>query len=148
MSRAIRWTEEQRQAYEAKLGRPLKRAKPVEEREKAVEQRKSKHNNKKCEFNGMQFDSHRELSRYTQLLTDLRMGSIRDLHRQVTFVLAPAVHIESNKRKTPALRYVADFIYVEDGRLIVEDVKGMKTRAYLQKKHLMKTIHGIDIKET
>jgi hypothetical protein len=145
MTKAIRWTPEQLKDYESKVGRPLLVQRP---REAGTEPaKKAKYNNKKVEWNGILFDSRRELDRYLDLLAEVQAGNIGDLMRQVTFVLAPAVHMEGNARKTPALRYVADFIYVRHGRLVVEDAKGMKTRAYLQKKHLMKTVHGIDIKE-
>jgi hypothetical protein len=46
--------------------------------------------------------------------------------------------------------YEADFSYVIEGgngRVVVEDVKGARTREYLIKKALMKAIHGIEIQE-
>lgn len=158
MTKAFRWSPQQLAEYEAKVGRKLlntvvevdgklEPGPTVKPAELAVT-KPSKMRNKKVEWNGMVFDSGHELERYRLLLDWQTMGAIRDLHRQVTFVLAPAVQLEGNKRKTPALRYTADFVYVEEGRLVVEDAKGMKTRPYLQKKHLMKTIHGIDILET
>lgn len=147
MSKAIRWSDEQLRDYEAKLGRPLKRATPKAERVEEPK-RKGKYNATKVEVDGILFDSKKEAHRWTVLKLKVKHGEIDYLFRQVTFELAPAVHMEGNKRKTPALRYTADFLWIKDGKVTVEDVKGMKTRAYLQKKHLMKTIHGIDILET
>ena len=44
--------------------------------------------------------------------------------------------------------YVADFVYIEDGKEVVEDSKGKKTREYQIKKKLMLWRYGIEIKET
>jgi hypothetical protein len=37
---------------------------------------------------------------------------------------------------------------MENGKLVVEDVKGVKTEVYKIKKKLMLWVHGIRIKET
>jgi hypothetical protein len=42
---------------------------------------------------------------------------------------------------------VADFSYIEDGRKVVEDVKGFKTREYKRKKKMMLAVHNIQIIE-
>jgi len=60
------------------------------------------------------------------------------------------VKLEGEKRAKPELRYFADFTYIENGAFVVEDVKSAVTRklqSYRNKKHLMKTVHDIDIKE-
>ena len=48
-----------------------------------------------------------------------------------------------------ALRYRADFSYRENGALVVEDVKSSatRTRTYLDKRKLMREIHGIEVRE-
>jgi len=44
--------------------------------------------------------------------------------------------------------YIADFVYNdEDGDLIVEDTKGIKTKDYIIKRKLMLYVHGIKITE-
>ena len=43
--------------------------------------------------------------------------------------------------------YVADFVYTENGKRIVEDTKGFKTKDYIIKRKLMLHVHGIRIKE-
>lgn len=50
----------------------------------------------------------------------------------------------------PALRYVADFVYWHNqkGCQVVEDSKGHLTDVYRIKRHLMATVHGIEILET
>jgi len=48
------------------------------------------------------------------------------------------------------VKYVADFVYQENGQLVVEDVKSTMTRnlpVYRLKKHLMKSVHGLEIRE-
>jgi hypothetical protein len=80
----------------------------------------------------------------------MQRGEIQDLKCQVKFELAPKVKIEGEKRAKPALRYFADFTYLSNGKLIVEDVKSAATRklpSFRNKKHLMKTVHDIDIRE-
>ena len=46
-----------------------------------------------------------------------------------------------------ACKYVADFTYHENGDLVVEDAKGVKTEAYRIKKKLMLKEYGIKIRE-
>ena len=43
--------------------------------------------------------------------------------------------------------YIADFVYEQDGKTIVEDTKGFRTPDYIIKKKLMLYIHKIKIKE-
>jgi len=48
-------------------------------------------------------------------------------------------------------RYVADFGYIENGAVVIEDVKSKITKGlpvYRLKKKLMKALYGIDIRET
>ena len=97
------------------------------------------------------FDSKKEYGRYQQLKLLRDAGKIFDLQRQVTFPLLGPEKLLGEKRTKPALRYIADFIYVENGRLVVEDTKSDKTRAlpaYRLKKHAMKSLLNLDIVET
>ena len=62
----------------------------------------------------------------------------------------PNGQFRNEARAKPALRYVADFQYVENGKLVVEDVKSKITQenpVYRIKKHLMMSVHGIEINE-
>lgn len=100
----------------------------------------SKFGNKKVVTEDGKFDSGEEYKRYLELKLLLRAGEIQDLRRQVRYKLeAGGVHISV---------YVADFVYLRDGKEIVEDSKGFKTREYLQKKRLMLETLGIEILET
>lgn len=92
------------------------------------------------------YASKREANRALQLRILERAGKISDLQEQVVFELAPSVVIQGRKR--PPLRYIADFVYVENGKPIVEDAKGFLNDVYRVKRHLMKSVHGIDILET
>ena len=97
-----------------------------------------------------EFVENEEYKRYIELTALMQRGEISELKCQVKFVLAPKVKLEGEKRAKPELRYYADFTYLSNGALIVEDVKSAITRklaSYRNKKHLMKTVHDIDIKE-
>ena len=91
---------------------------------------------------GQVFDSVKEYHRWGCLRLLERAGAIKDLKRQVKYELIPK---QSGER---ACNYIADFTYIENGELVVEDVKGVRTDAYKIKKKLMLWVHGIRIKET
>ena len=91
---------------------------------------------------GQVFDSVKEYHRWGMLKLLERAGRISDLKRQVSYELIPKQQGER------ACRYVADFTYMEDGKLVVEDCKGFRTPEYRLKRKLMLWVHGIRIKET
>lgn len=96
----------------------------------------SKYNNKKIEVDGIKFDSRKEANRYTELKLLERVGSIKHLELQPKFLLQESF---KHKGKTiRALYYVADFKYFDKKKfkMVVEDVKGMKTDVYKIKKKL------------
>ena len=112
--------------------------------------KRNKFNATKIEKDGMKFDSVKEYKRYIELTAQMQRGEISGLQCQVKFELAPKVKIAGEKRAKPALRYFADFTYIKDGQFIVEDVKSAITRklaSFRNKKHLMKSVHDIDISE-
>lgn len=106
-----------------------------------VKAAKSKYNAERIEVDGIRFDSKKEANRYRQLRIMERAGIIKELQLQVPFVLIPK---NANGRE---VKYIADFVYFQDGKKIVEDVKGFKTDVYRLKRRMMKEIHGIDINE-
>lgn len=118
----------------------------------------SKYGSRKVTRNGMTFDSQREYKRYCELCLLERAGKVTDLRRQVKFVLIPAQYEPDVIGKRGGARrgklierevsYVADFVYTEDGKTIVEDSKGFRTADYILKRKLMLYIHGIRIRET
>lgn len=120
---------------------------------------KSKYGANKTVIDGIEFDSKREAKRWTELKLLERAGVIRDLDRQVKFVLIPAQREADTIGARGAIRkgkiierecaYVADFVYtdVETGETVVEDTKGFKTKDYIIKRKLMLWVHKIKIME-
>jgi len=146
MSNAIRWTQEELDAYHGRR-RP---ARPAPAAPEKAEPPREKYRRQKTEQDGIKFDSKKEARRWAQLEQLQAGGVITELRRQVPFVLAPAVRLAGEARMKPALRYFADATYMQGGVLVVEDTKSEATRkleAFRIKKHLMKTVLGIDIKE-
>lgn len=107
---------------------------------------RSKYGAKKVTVNGITFDSKKEAKRYGELVLLERAGKITDLQRQVKFELIPSQRIDG-KVVERACTYVADFVYIEDGKKVVEDTKGFKTKDYIIKRKLMLWVHGIQVKE-
>lgn len=113
--------------------------------------KRNKFNAQKVELDGMTFDSKKEHKRYIELKAMQQRGEIFGLEHHTKFELAPKTRLEGEKRSKPALRYFADFTYyIITGEYIVEDVKSEVTRkkdSYRNKKHLMKTVLNIDVRE-
>ncbi len=117
--------------------------KPTSEKQKA-----NKYQAQKCEFNGEKFDSRKELQRYLELRLLERSGQITGLKRQVKFELIPAQKDQKGKCLERAVTYIADFVYQdENGRTVVEDTKGIKTKEYVIKRKLLLWRYGIRIEE-
>ena len=101
-----------------------------------------KYNNARVEVDGMQFDSKREAARWQELRLMERAGEISDLRRQVRYELVPKLPGERR------VDYIADFVYRDkDGNEVVEDVKGVRTQAYIIKRKLMLWRYGLRIRE-
>ena len=99
--------------------------------------------------NGERYRSKREADRHQELQLMMFAGEISELRREVPFELAAGVKFSDAKRATPPLRYFCDFAYrLPDGRTVIEDVKGMRTRVYKIKRHLMLDKFGVEVKET
>lgn len=106
----------------------------------------AKYGNRKVTINGEVFDSKREAQRYQELRLLMRAGHIADLQRQVVYELIPAQKI-GGKVLERSVKYIADFVYMQDGNRVVEDTKGVRTKDYVIKRKLMLWRHGIQIKE-
>lgn len=104
----------------------------------------SKYFNKKTDG----FHSKKERDRYFELKLMQRAGMISGLERQVKFELIPA----QPKVGLRSTNYYADFVYWENGKFVVEDVKGYKKgqayEMFMVKKKLMYQRYGHLIKET
>lgn len=106
----------------------------------------SKYRSRKVTRDGMTFDSQKEYKRFCELRLLERAGKVTDLQRQVKFELIPSQRI-GGKVVERACNYIADFVYMENGRKVVEDTKGFKTTDYIIKRKLMLWVHGIRINE-
>lgn len=109
-----------------------------------------KYRNKKVKFDGLIFDSKKEARRYQELKLLEELGEISNLETQVDFTLIPSQYQIINGKKKCVERpckYKADFVYIEEGRTIVEDTKGFRTKDYIIKRKLMLKEYGIQIKE-
>ena len=108
----------------------------------------TKYNNKKITVDGQIFDSKKEASRYEELRLLEKAGEIKDLRTQVKFKLIPAQRDEATGKVVEReCSYKADFVYEEDGKTVVEDVKGFRTKEYVIKRKLMLWRYGIRIRE-
>ena len=102
--------------------------------ERVQPKRRHKYNAQPTEIDGIRFDSKREAQRYRELQLLAADGEIHALQLQPRFELQPS--FKRNGKTVRAIHYVADFQYVENGRVIVEDTKGMETAVFKLKKKL------------
>lgn len=119
--------------------------------------RYSKYGNRKAYAAGQEFDSKREACRFAELQIMEKAGEITDLQRQVKFVLIPTQRepdtigarggVHQGKCLEKECSYIADFVYKQNGKTIVEDTKGYRTPEYIIKRKLMLYVHGIRIHE-
>lgn len=97
-----------------------------------------KYRNQPTTVHGRRFASKLEARRYGELRMLQMAHEIDGLECQPRFSLdVNGQHI---------CDYVADFSYIENGALVVEDAKGVLTPDCKIKLALMKAIHGIDVK--
>lgn len=108
----------------------------------------NKFNARKVKVDGMTFDSKREYARWRDLQLLQRAGKISQLLRQVRFQLCETPYDEDGKALFRGVFYVADFVYVEDGKTVVEDCKGFRTDAYQIKKKWFYDRYHILIRES
>lgn len=116
-----------------------------------------KYGNKKVIVDGITFDSKKEARRYTELKLFERAGQIQNLELQKEFELIPTQReadtvgirggVKKGKVIEHAVKYKADFVYTENGKTVVEDTKGMRTKDYIIKRKLMLYVHQIRIRE-
>lgn len=145
----------------------MHRADVWKRKSKNSEGKMNKYHNKKTRVHGMEFDSAKEAKRYQELYLMGKCGYISDLRTQVKFELIPAqyeyietggvylVGIRKGMPKTKkvcvekAVCYIADFVYMKNGKMVVEDTKSEATRTkeYIIKRKLLRYLHGITVKE-
>lgn len=84
--------------------------------------RRNKYGNRKKIIDGYEFDSGLEAERYVDLKMEIRAGMISDLQMQVP--------IELITNGVVVAKYVADFVYIRNGEVIVDDAKGVETAVF------------------
>lgn len=133
---SVRWTEGDLRAYEARND-----ALESIELETTSQRKRTKYGNRKCQYRGETFDSEGERGRWIELALMQHGGFITDLRRQVRY--------EINVNRMYICSYVADFVYVKDGQMVIEDYKSKATRTpvYMLKKRLIRAVFGLEIRE-
>lgn len=136
-----------------------------------INRRNNKLGNRSITIDGIKFDSRREGNRYCELKLLQRAGKISNLELQKRYELIPAHYEEvetgefykvGSKKGQPktkkvckelAVDYVADFVYEENGKTVVEDAKGFRDpssatyKVFVIKRKLMLWKYGIFVKE-
>jgi hypothetical protein len=98
--------------------------------------RPSKYGAKQTEVDGIKFASLREAARYRVLKARKEDGAVLLFLRQTPF------HFPGGGV------YRCDFmVFWADGRVTVEDAKGMRTESYKFKRRLLEATYGIEITE-
>lgn len=106
---------------------------------------RSKYGNTRTRVGELAFDSKAEAAEWVKLSALARKGVIRNLTRQVSYLLTV--------NGVDVCTYRSDFEWDEvegttpEMRHVVSDKKGYRTREYLIKKRLMKACYGIDVRE-
>ena len=90
----------------------------------------NKYHARAVRVDGIWFPSQKEAYRYLELKLLERAGVIQDLRLQVPFVLLP------KSQYGRAVKYIGDFVYMENGKQVVEDTKGYRTDVYKLKRRL------------
>ena len=122
--------------------------------------------NTKVTVNGETYDSKREYDRWCELRILERAGFITDLKRQVEYELIPKqVEVyerygKNGKRLKDGeriielpVKYIADFEYIQNGKKVVEDVKGYRDpnsatyAKFVLKRKMMLYLKGIRVIE-
>lgn len=122
----------------------------------------SKYNAKSVTIDGIKFPSKKESEFYLKYRDMEEKGEISGLRLQVPYELLPEIseeydevkHLKTkdkvvHKKKVlqKSTKYIADFVFTKDGEEFVVDVKGRRTKEYLLKKKMMRSLLGIVITE-
>ena len=94
----------------------------------------NKYRNKKVQIDMYVFDSIAESKRYKELALLQRAGKISELQLQPKFLLQES--FRKNGKTYRKIEYIADFMYEENNKIIVEDVKGKETEVFKLKHKL------------
>ena len=101
-------------------------------------------------YDGKTFDSKAEYERYIELRIMEKQGLISGLQVHPEYEIIPRQKSAAGNVLFRAAKYTADFAYVRDGKLVVEDVKSEYTRLekdYVLRRKLMFYHNGIYVRE-
>lgn len=90
--------------------------------------------------NGVEYDSKKESKRAQELEYLEKLGKIKNLQKQVRFILQEG-YVNNEGQKIRPISYVADFSYEENGQKVVEDSKGFRTEVFVLKKKMFMKIY-------
>jgi hypothetical protein len=99
----------------------------------------NKYRNKKVQVDMYVFDSIAESVRYKELKLLERAGEISELTLQPRFLLQEA--FRKNGKSYRKIEYIADFMYLLNGKYIVEDVKGIQTDVFKLKHKIFEKLY-------
>ncbi len=102
-------------------------------------ERRGKYNAHPVIEGGIRFASQAEARRYGELRLLEAAGQISML------AVHPKYLLIVNEESIGA--YVGDFEYIENGRVAIEDVKGVRTPIFILKAKLVHALYGITIRE-
>ena len=114
--------------------------------------RRGKYNARKTTYEGIRFDSMREGTRYLDLRMLQRAGEVVELQVHPTFELRgepsvrwlvqASIDVDGPDPLPPIGKYTPDFLIIyATGEIVVEDVKGVRTRDYILRKKLFEVCH-------
>lgn len=99
----------------------------------------NKYHNKRIIVDGIRYDSKKEYERHKVLLLLEKSQKIKNLrfHQKEDIIIL---------QEDPLITYIPDFCYEENGKFIIEDLKGFQTKEFkLKKKMLIKKIKDKEI---
>ena len=103
-------------------------------------------------IDGVVFDSKGEAKRWQELQLLERAGAISDLRRQVKYPLViegrPVLIRSEGYPNGRAATYTADFVYVENGRRMVEEFKGFDDDRSRLRRAVVEAIYQFQIRVT
>lgn len=108
-------------------------------KQKIESEEMNKYRNKKVIVDDYVFDSIQESKRYKELKLLLKAEKISDLELQPHFLLQE--RFKKNGKTYRKIEYIADFKYIENGKTIVEDVKGIQTDVFKLKHKIFEKLY-------
>lgn len=111
-------------------------------------------------MDGIEFASQNEAKRYLTLKQAQADGLISDLELQPQYIILPAIkgtrvkHLKTKDKVEEytiqqPVKYTADFRYIKDSHIIVEESKGSKfavSRDFPLRQKMMRYFNGIEVK--